>query len=206
MRHKSIEMTMSYAKTDDARKLDAIGRLDQPDFSTLNAAARDALPPLDLAASTGAAEPEVSVERLFGTDDLGALEMLGKITFTDRGEIVLVEMVDGGTKVNQPVINPDPETDSPQIVGTEGFNSAPRRTRTYNPLIKSARDAGPNSLPINTCGVGVAPDTAPDPNHTKPTLADPDLAHVVSAWPDLPPHIRSAVLALVGLTLTTRKT
>ena len=26
----------------------------------------------------------------------------------------------------------------------------------------------------------------------------PDLARVVAAWPDLPPHIRAAVLALVG--------
>jgi hypothetical protein len=28
--------------------------------------------------------------------------------------------------------------------------------------------------------------------------ADPDLARVVTAWPDLPPHIRAAVLALIG--------
>jgi hypothetical protein len=26
---------------------------------------------------------------------------------------------------------------------------------------------------------------------------DPDLAHVIDAWPDLPAHIRAAVLALV---------
>jgi len=33
-----------------------------------------------------------------------------------------------------------------------------------------------------------------------PTAAeiDPDLARVVTAWPDLPTHIRAAVLALVG--------
>jgi hypothetical protein len=30
-------------------------------------------------------------------------------------------------------------------------------------------------------------------------VADPDLARVVDAWPDLPPHIRAAVLALVGM-------
>jgi hypothetical protein len=29
---------------------------------------------------------------------------------------------------------------------------------------------------------------------------DPDLARVVTAWPDLPPHIRAAVLALIGTT------
>jgi hypothetical protein len=28
--------------------------------------------------------------------------------------------------------------------------------------------------------------------------ADPDLARVIDAWPDLPPHIKAAVLALVG--------
>jgi hypothetical protein len=27
---------------------------------------------------------------------------------------------------------------------------------------------------------------------------DPDLARVIGAWPNLPPHIRAAVLALVG--------
>jgi hypothetical protein len=31
--------------------------------------------------------------------------------------------------------------------------------------------------------------------------ADPDLARVVSAWPQQPPHIRAAVLALVGAAL-----
>jgi hypothetical protein len=30
--------------------------------------------------------------------------------------------------------------------------------------------------------------------------ADPDLARVIDAWPDLPDHIRAAVLALVGTT------
>jgi hypothetical protein len=36
--------------------------------------------------------------------------------------------------------------------------------------------------------------------HQLPTGAetDPDLARVVTAWPDLPAHIRAAVLALVG--------
>jgi hypothetical protein len=27
---------------------------------------------------------------------------------------------------------------------------------------------------------------------------DPDLSRIIAAWPDLPPHIRAAVLALVG--------
>jgi hypothetical protein len=28
--------------------------------------------------------------------------------------------------------------------------------------------------------------------------ADPDLSRVIAAWPDLPAHIKAAVLALVG--------
>jgi hypothetical protein len=31
-----------------------------------------------------------------------------------------------------------------------------------------------------------------------PSAADPDLARVVTAWPDLAPHIKAAVLALIG--------
>jgi hypothetical protein len=41
-----------------------------------------------------------------------------------------------------------------------------------------------------TCGdtpAGLPPNSPPDP----------DRARVVAAWPDLPPHIRAAVLALV---------
>jgi hypothetical protein len=35
--------------------------------------------------------------------------------------------------------------------------------------------------------------------HSGPeTAPDPDLTRVIDAWPDLPPHIRAAVLALVG--------
>jgi hypothetical protein len=59
-------------------------------------------------------------------------------------------------------------------------------------------------LPNNASGEAPArlsPQLAPGPEITladgpaAPT--DPDLARVVSAWPDLPPHIRAAVLALV---------
>ena len=28
--------------------------------------------------------------------------------------------------------------------------------------------------------------------------ADPDLSRVLAAWPNLPPHLRAAVLALIG--------
>jgi hypothetical protein len=38
------------------------------------------------------------------------------------------------------------------------------------------------------------------PGAAKPgaVTADPDLARVIIAWPDLPAHIRAAVLALIG--------
>jgi hypothetical protein len=50
-------------------------------------------------------------------------------------------------------------------------------------------------LPDKTSGTGSAPLTA---TLTGAAQADHDLAAVVTAWPDLPPHIRAAVLALVG--------
>jgi hypothetical protein len=36
------------------------------------------------------------------------------------------------------------------------------------------------------------------PQHVLAAPTDPDLARVVESWPDLPSHIRAAVLALVG--------
>ena len=80
-----------------------------------------------------------------------------------------------------------PESDSTQV-------SAPHRTRTYNPLIKSGQGDGSNPLPVNTSGDGDAPHV---PQHVPTARTDPDLARVVTAWPDLPPHIRAAVLALI---------
>jgi hypothetical protein len=43
--------------------------------------------------------------------------------------------------------------------------------------------------------VSLAPQLAPDQGNSP---ADPDLARVNAAWPDLPAHIKAAVLALVG--------
>ena len=82
--------------------------------------------------------------------------------------------------------------------GTErfgaGFRSAPRRTRTFDPLIKSqtgiVENKGLTAHPPHHAPQSVA-DSIPD----APT--DPELAAVVAAWPDLPPAIRAGVLALV---------
>jgi hypothetical protein len=43
----------------------------------------------------------------------------------------------------------------------------------------------------------------PDRALTKPAPeapADADLTRIIDAWPSLPPHIRAAVLALIGTT------
>jgi hypothetical protein len=60
-------------------------------------------------------------------------------------------------------------------------------------------------LPPNTSGdtaARLAPQLAPSarepPSPLAATTADPDLARILDAWPTLPPHIRAAVLALIG--------
>jgi hypothetical protein len=51
---------------------------------------------------------------------------------------------------------------------------------------------------------GYGDDAGPCPVLVQTSPPDPDLARLVAAWPDLPPHIRAAVLALVDSTHTTR--
>ena len=93
--------------------------------------------------------------------------------------------------------------------------SAPARTRTLDPLIKSQQTEGPPEAPIpgEIQGLSVFPAPA-DPQLTAPLTGagaascrelsqggsspDPDLARIAAAWPGLPPHIRAAVLALVA--------
>src|SRR5262249_31929882 len=73
MRHKSIEMTMGYAKTDDARKVEAIGRLaERPDWGEALSAVGDG--PTCEGQETG--NP---LERLFGTDNVADLELMGAV-------------------------------------------------------------------------------------------------------------------------------
>ena len=138
MRHKSIEMTMSYAKTDDARKAEAISRL-------------DGRAELDLPADLTAGEVRVGpkdgrVERLFGTDDLEALELLGKVTITEAGGVELAFGPFAGEvlgDVSEPPedLNESAPFNQTVIKGAVAVSpcpvSAPCRTRTYNPLIKS---------------------------------------------------------------------
>jgi hypothetical protein len=63
----------------------------------------------------------------------------------------------------------------------------------------SPADTGRKAKPDNTSGNNKGPLTprlAPSPENTL-SVADPGLARLVAAWPDLPPHIKAAVLALL---------
>jgi hypothetical protein len=58
-------------------------------------------------------------------------------------------------------------------------------------------------VPANAIGLDGDPLTAPLTGADASPCdslreTDPDLARVVIAWPDLPAHIRAAVLALIG--------
>jgi hypothetical protein len=63
--------------------------------------------------------------------------------------------------------------------------------RTYGLTCRQGSDA--TALPATASG-----DKLGSVARQLPTVADPDLARVILAWPDLPDHIRAAILALVG--------
>ena len=71
--------------------------------------------------------------------------------------------------------------------------SAPSRARTEDPLIKSQADPGPNVKQVNSSEADESSLASP----LAPASRDPELAAVVTAWPDLSDPIRRAVLALV---------
>ncbi len=76
-------------------------------------------------------------------------------------------------------------------LGGEGLEGAP--PSSFGSGYRQRRDG--------TTSAATTSDPAPvSVAHQLPKTAapDPDLARVVTAWPDLPPHIRAAVLALVG--------
>jgi hypothetical protein len=145
MRHKSLEMTMSYAKTDDARKAAAVDLLDRPEVPEV--------PELLRTCTVDVTPEDDTLRRLFGTDRVDDLELLGRVRVEGNGDVVLAEgpyagevlaSLDDGCDVgfNQAAINPDAgDSEGPETTQTPdspGFTSnAPCRTRTYNPLIKS---------------------------------------------------------------------
>ncbi|HEY3243830.1 MAG TPA: hypothetical protein VGM03_10810 [Phycisphaerae bacterium] len=67
---------------------------------------------------------------------------------------------------------------------------APPRARTYDPLIKSQTE--PIENPGKQADSATPPAQAP--------AVDSDLAAVVSAWPDLPEHVRATIRMLIDNT------
>jgi hypothetical protein len=88
-------------------------------------------------------------------------------------------------------------SDGPGRPVTDSVGSAPRWTRTINPLIKSP--SAKNSKLIQVNGLRrslheVAHLLPTDARQGRPSL---DLAAVVEAWPHLPEAIRAGILAMV---------
>ena len=77
------------------------------------------------------------------------------------------------------------------------MSSSPTRTRTWNKPVNSRNVTEPNPISDKTFGASDAA-LAARLQSAAETTSDSDLVHVIDAWPDLPPHIRAAVLALVG--------
>ncbi len=71
-------------------------------------------------------------------------------------------------------------------------------TRTPDIQIHSLTADRRKDLQDTTSGGGGGPVAHQLPGVAPEAPADPDLARVVAAWPDLPPAIRAAVLALVN--------
>ena len=82
------------------------------------------------------------------------------------------------------------DCDSPRP--SEG--SSPTRTRTWNKPVNSRKNTDRNPRQDNTSDEETAKLSA-QLAHRVP--ADPELARVIAAWPDLAPPIRRAILALV---------
>jgi hypothetical protein len=78
---------------------------------------------------------------------------------------------------------------------SDASGSAPRRTRTFNPLIKSQPTDRRNpcqSQGKRQHGDALAPSLPPGPADLPP-----DLAALVAAWPTLPEPIRAGMMAMV---------
>jgi integrase len=138
MRHKSIDQTMIYAKTDDARKVDAIGRLDRAAFPEVTIPA-DAFPPLDLPEIQRSESDLERLQRLCGADNLDDLELLGKVVIDANGDVVLAFGPCAGTvlgtvadepfnqEFNQPAIDASCDSQTASVTSHSESSSAPRR-------------------------------------------------------------------------------
>ncbi len=73
--------------------------------------------------------------------------------------------------------------------------NAPRRTRTYNPLIKSQTREFQKPCSHNDLRIATPPVSHPIPTDT--CQNDPDLTAVIEAWDRLPEAIRAGIVAMV---------
>ena len=71
---------------------------------------------------------------------------------------------------------------------SEGTDDAPNPSKIQRLSVFPDPAAAPLTAGLTGAGSASCRDLSPD---------DPDLARLVDAWPDLPPHIRLALLALV---------
>ena len=87
-------------------------------------------------------------------------------------------------------------SDGPGRPKTDSAESAPRRTRTFNPLIKSQHHRPRKANPTHN----LKP-TTPRLAHPLPidiSKTDAELARLLQAWPDLPEALRAGILAMVS--------
>ena len=78
-------------------------------------------------------------------------------------------------------------------------DNAPRRTRTYNPLIKSQMVDSPKSFRSTTLRISPASLAHHLPIDKRQTPC-PDLTSVITSWSDLPEAIRAGIVAMIRAT------
>ncbi len=132
MRHRNVAMTMSYAKTDDKRKAEAVSRLDADSAE---------LPGSFAPAVIDVSKSQSVLVRLFGTDDVADLELLGAVEVDAVGNVLLAVGPNSGTVLtsvadepgNRDGITDSTEGELTQVLGTIGAGE----NRTLASLIKS---------------------------------------------------------------------
>lgn len=101
---------------------------------------------------------------------------------------------DNGTDVDQ---GKPPSGDNRPAVATTGRGGKKARPAGFEPAtfgfeVQKRKDVTANAV----LGLRISPDAVYSPVYSKQPVADGQLAEVVDAWPDLPEHIRSAILTL----------
>jgi hypothetical protein len=120
-----------------------------------------------------------------------------------RGRLRLVDTGEGETSENAAGPNPltvqGVEAGCERVIPLEGSSGGWDRTSDTRLMKEDARRTSPEQA--RGCGDGAGPCPVLVQNGPAATPADPTdagLARVVEAWPELPAHIKAAVLALVS--------